>query len=184
MAKDQTLPRLPRLSAFASEAGELNVIIDTPKGSRNKFKYDEGQELFKLAGVLPAGAVFPFDFGFVPSTAGEDGDPIDILVLIDAPTFPGCLVACRLIGVIEAEQIERDGKASRNDRLVAIAEKSREYADVRSLEDVPAAVLDEVERFFVSYNASDGKEFRPLARSGPERARSLLDEGERRSRPL
>ena len=176
--------RLTELPPRDPETDCLNVIVETPAGSRNKFDYDEQLELFRYGKTLADGERFPFDFGFVPSTAGEDGDPIDILVLIDAPTFPGCLVACRLIGVIEAEQIERYDDASRNDRLVAVAEKSREYADVRSLEDVPAAVLDEVERFFVSYNASDGKEFRPLARSGPERARSLLDEGERRSRPL
>src|SRR5215210_3886384 len=98
------------LKPFTEESDDLNVIIETPKGSRNKFNYDEELGLFKLGGVLPAGAVFPFDFGFVPSTVGGDGDPLDVLVLMDEPAFAGCLVAVQLIGVIEAEQTERDGE--------------------------------------------------------------------------
>ena len=176
MAKDQTLPRLPRLSAFASEAGELNVIIDTPKGSRNKFKYDEGQELFKLAGVLPAGAVFPFDFGFVPSTLGEDGDALDVLVLMDEPAFVGCLVVARLIGVIEAEQTE-EGNTARNDRLIAVAAESRNHRDVRSLDMLSDNLVEEIQHFFVSYNEIKDKEFRPRGRFGPDRAEELVREG-------
>ena len=75
-----------------SKTDELHVIIDTPKGSRNKYKYDAEYQLFTLGGVLPAGAVFPFDFGYVPSTEGGDGDPLDVLVLMDEPVFVGCLV--------------------------------------------------------------------------------------------
>src|SRR6478609_592733 len=107
MPKEST-PVTPfaRLGPFDAETGDLNMIIDTPKGSRNKFKYDEQHGLFKLSGVLPAGAVFPYDFGYVPATLGDDGDPIDVLVLMDEPAFVGCLVAARLIGVIEAEQTE------------------------------------------------------------------------------
>ena len=92
---------LMKLDAFHGD-GELNVIIETPKGSRNKYNYDEGLRLFKLGGVLPSGAVFPFDFGFVPSTTGGDGDPLDVLVLMDEPAFPGRVVDVRLVGVIEA----------------------------------------------------------------------------------
>ena len=90
------------LPPFDRKSGELNVIIETPCGSRNKYSYDEERKLITLSGVLPAGAVFPFDFGFVPQTLGQDGDPLDVLVLMDEPVFPGCLVPCRLIGVIEA----------------------------------------------------------------------------------
>src|SRR5919202_2577365 len=114
---------LAHLEPFDAASGEVNVIIETPKGSRNKFKYDEQRGLFKLSGVLPAGAVFPFDFGFVPSTRGEDGDPLDVLVLMDEPAFAGCLVPSRLIGVIEAEQTE-EGTTERNDRLIAVAANS------------------------------------------------------------
>src|SRR5215213_9695961 len=115
------------LRAYADEGGELHVIIETPKGSRNKFNYDEGLGVFRLGGVLPAGAVFPFDFGFVPSTLGGDGDPLDVLLLMDEPAFPGCLVEARLLGVVEAEQTERGGERTRNDRLVAVAAKARNH---------------------------------------------------------
>src|SRR5919199_5701638 len=104
-----------RLSAFQGDSNVLNVIVDTPKGSRNKYKYDEELGIFRLSGVMPAGAVFPYDFGYVPSTLGEDGDPIDVLVLMDEPAFVGCLVPSRLIGGFCAEQTE-SGKTERNDR--------------------------------------------------------------------
>src|ERR671932_1198574 len=94
---------------FDADSGELQVLIETPKGSRNKFKFDEQLGRFRLSGVLPMGAVFPFDFGFVPATLAEDGDPLDVLVLMDEPAFPGCLIPSRLLGAIEAEQTERDG---------------------------------------------------------------------------
>src|SRR4051794_20384193 len=92
------------LPAVDEESGELNAVIDTPKGSRNKYKLDEKLRRYRLSGVLPAGAVFPFDFGFVPSTRGGDGDPIDVLILMDEAAFTGCIVPARLIGVLEAEQ--------------------------------------------------------------------------------
>src|SRR5204863_796713 len=114
---------LARLSPFVYGADDLSAVIETPKGSRSKFKYDEEHGLFKLSGVLPAGAVFPFDFGFVPATVGEDGDPLDVLVLMDEPVFSGCFVAARLLGVIEARQTE-DGKTERNDRLIAVSAKA------------------------------------------------------------
>src|SRR2546423_3385818 len=123
---------LIELDVFDDDGKELNVIIETPKGSRNKFNYDDKLNLFKLGGVLPSGAVFPFDFGFVPSTVGGDGDPLDVLVLMDEPAFTGCLVAVRLIGVIEAEQTEK-GETERNDRLIGVAAKARDHKGVRSL---------------------------------------------------
>ena len=88
---------------------DLTAIIETPRGSQNKYTYEARFGAFVLSGVLPAGAVFPFDFAFVPSTLGEDGDPLDVLVLRDAPAFTGCIVPSRLIGVIEAEQTD-EGK--------------------------------------------------------------------------
>src|SRR5215208_1072043 len=128
VSKSSSSRGLNRLGAYAPDADELNVIIETPRGSRNKFNYDGGLGLFKLGGVLPAGAVFPFDFGFIPSTLGGDGDPLDVLVLMDEPAFTGCLVPSNLLGVIEAEQTE-DGKTTRNDRLIAVAAKSRDHAE-------------------------------------------------------
>jgi inorganic pyrophosphatase len=162
--------------------GIVNVIIETPKGSRNKFKYDEELGLFKLSGVLPAGASFPFDFGYVPSTRGEDGDPIDVLVLMDEPAFAGCLVPARLIGVIEADQTE-DGQTERNDRLIAVAAESHTHHDVRRLDQISDNLVTEIEHFFVSYNTIKGKEFKPIGRYGPDRARKLIEEGMTQGQP-
>src|SRR6476620_3764364 len=103
-----------------SEKATCRAVIETPKGSRNKFDYDPDSNLFMLGGLLPEGMMFPFDFGFIPSTLGGDGDPLDILVLMDAPAHVGCLIEVRLVGVISAEQIE-DGKKETNDRMLGVA---------------------------------------------------------------
>ena len=173
---------LCNLPSFDTKSGELNAVIETPKGSHNKFDYDEAHNLFRLGGVLPAGASFPFDFGFVPSTLGEDGDPLDVLVLMDAPAFAGCLVPARVIGAIEAEQTERNGESMRNDRLIAVASNSRLHHEIHSLDDLNSGLMDEIEHFFVSYNDIKGKQFQPRQRSGPERARKLIEEGQKRLR--
>jgi inorganic pyrophosphatase len=170
------------LDAFDEESKALQVVVETPKRSRNKFDYDEESGLFKLGGVLPAGAFFPFDFGFVPSTVGGDGDPLDVLLLMDEPAFTGCLVEARLLGVIEAEQTERDGETTRNDRLIAVAAQSHAHAHVKSLDDLNETLLREIEHFFVSYNEIKGKRFKPLGRYGAERAAELVEQGVERFR--
>jgi inorganic pyrophosphatase len=155
------------------KGGLLNVVVETPKGSRNKLDWDEEHEMYKLKGVLPAGMAFPFDFGFLPGTKGEDGDPVDILVLMDEPTYPGTLVTARLLGAIEAEQKE-EGKTERNDRLIAVADVSRNHKGIDHIDQLSPNLLHEIEHFFTSYNVAKGKEFRVLGRVGPERARELI----------
>jgi inorganic pyrophosphatase len=161
------------LAAFDEESGHVNAIIDTPKGSRNKYKYDEKLGIFKLGGALPLGAVFPFDFGYIPSTRAGDGDPLDILILMDDPAFTGCLVPAKLIGAIEANQTE-DQDTTRNDRLIAVAADSRNHSHIRFLGDLNNNLIHEIERFFVSYNETKGKKFEILGRLGPERAANLI----------
>jgi inorganic pyrophosphatase len=162
--------------AYDEETGDLHVIIDTPKDSRNKYKFDEKLGLFKLGGVLPVGAFFPFDFGYIPQTLGGDGDPLDVLVLMDEAAFVGCLIPSRLIGVIAAEQTEA-GKTETNDRLIAVAANSRNHADVKSLTDLNETLVDEIVHFFVSYNQAKGKEFKPLGRFGAQKARRIIEDG-------
>src|SRR5581483_1619553 len=123
---------------------ECTAIIETPKGGRNKFHYDPSYEAFAIKTVLAEGFSFPFDFGFIPSTQAEDGDPLDVMLLMDAPAFPGCVAQVRLIGVIEAMQTEEGGE-TRNDRLLAVATASKQHARVRSLQDVSKELLDEIE---------------------------------------
>lgn len=173
---------LAAIAATDSEAGTVNVIIETPRGSRTKLAYDERYGTFTLRKVLPQGMSFPFDFGFIPSTRGGDGDPLDVLVLIDEPVPSGTLVPCRLAGAIEARQTERDGTVEENDRLIAVAEKSILFADVKTLDDLPPAVAEQIEHFFINYNEQAGKRFEPKGRHGPRRAANLLDEGRKRFR--
>ena len=169
---------LLELETIDPKTGDLAVIVETPKGSRNKYKFDEKLELFRLSGVLPEGAVFPFEFGFLPSTKAADGDPIDVIVLVDRPTSVGCLPTARLIGVIEAEQTE-DGHTVRNDRLITVATHAHLFAEVQSLTDMSEKTVGEIEHFFLSYNEMRGTDFKPFGRFGPERAMKLVDEARR-----
>src|SRR5579859_5794832 len=125
-----------RLASFDKDLeNRIQVIIETPKGSRNKFAFDPNQEVFALAKVLPAGMTFPYDFGFVPSTKAEDGDPTDVLVLMDEPAFPGCLLKCRMIGIIEGQQGKKKN-GERNDRIIAVEEANHSYAHIRHVKEL------------------------------------------------
>src|SRR5580698_8677041 len=162
-----------KLKPVDKKDGVLQVIVETPKGSRNKFAFDPDQGIFALKNVLPAGMVFPYDFGFVPQTIAPDGDPLDVLLLMDEPAFPGCAVRARLIGVIEGEQL--DGKKKiRNDRLVAVADANHMYANVRKLEDLPTKWLDELQLFFVNYHNLEGKKYKLLGCKGANAAYTLI----------
>jgi inorganic pyrophosphatase len=171
---------LAHLPPWDPKTGRLNVIIETPKGSRNKLTYDPERGLFELGKVLPCGMVFPFDFGFIPSTRGEDGDPLDILVLLEESLPVGCLVPAELVAVIEAEQKE-DGKTERNDRLIAIAAVNGSEQSNRP-DGASDQLLREIEQFFISYNLLAGKEFKPLGRFGPKHAEKLIKKAMKKSR--
>ena len=162
-----------RLSVKDPESGLLQVVVETPAGSRNKFSFDPEQEVFHIKSVLPAGMVFPYEFGFVPRTKAEDGDPIDVLILMDEPAYPGVVVKVRLIGVIEGEQ--REGKKTvRNDRLVAVSAVSHEYSNIHRFKDLPEKWLEEIEKFFVNYAGQQGKDFRFLGTKGANEAMDLV----------
>jgi inorganic pyrophosphatase len=167
------LTNLLDLPSRDPDTGLVNVVIDTPKGSRNKYKYDPKTQIWRLSKLLPLGAVFPFDFGFIPHTKGQDGDPIDVLVITDEPAFAGCVLPSLLIGVLEAEQIERRKKV-RNDRLIAVIKTRYNPPPFKSLAEVDGARLAEIEHFFVSYNEMEGRKFKVRARRGPKQAEALL----------
>ena len=171
-----TAPALEHLSAREPDSGLVRVVVDTPKGSRNKYKYDETLGLYRLSKVLPLGLAFPYDFGFIPSTRAEDGDPLDVLLLGEEALFPGCLVTVRLVGVIQAEQTE-PGKTFRNDRLMGAIETSVNRPAIQTLADLQPERLDEIESFFIAYNHLEGRHFQPLGRHGPARAEQLLADG-------
>lgn len=154
----------------------INVVIETPKGCRNKYAYDEKLKAFRLKKILPAGAVFPFDFGYIPDTEGEDGDPLDILVIMDEPAYPGCVIGCRIIGALKAKQSSKKNGMEENDRLIGVSVVSRDFTDVKDLKDINKNILDEIEHFFVSYNKEEGKEFEPQGWCDAESAKKLIKE--------
>ncbi len=157
--------------------GVLQVVVETPAQSRNKYTFDTARRILRLGKILPAGMAFPYDFGFVPSTRGGDDDPIDVLLFSDAPTFPGCVVGARLIGVIEAEDTLPSGKIRRNDRLLAVSTRSHEFASVQDVADLPPAQLNQVREFFIAYpRILREKIYTVLGVGGPAQARKLLDE--------
>src|SRR5579862_7253794 len=166
MAKQKTRSRSlidPVHLSPRDDNDKIQVIIETPKGSRNKYAFDQEQRVFALTKVLPAGMTFPYDFGFIPSTRAEDGDPVDVLVLMDEPAFPGCLLTCRVIGIIEGEQQEGKGKRTvRNDRVVAIEQASHSHAAIRHIDDLGKRFVRELEEFFVNYHELTSEQYRVL----------------------
>jgi inorganic pyrophosphatase len=181
MSKKNGMADPTRLKAFdADDKQLLVVVIETPKGSRNKFAYDPDERVFELTKVLPSGMSFPYDFGFVPSTQADDGDPIDVLVLMDEPAFPGCVLRCRAIGVIEGEQGDKNEK-ERNDRIVAIERGAHSWEDIKTIDDLGKPFLKELEEFFVNYHKLTGKRYRVLGAKGPDQARKMVKNGKNKA---
>jgi inorganic pyrophosphatase len=172
---------LERIKTF-DEDGNLIAIVETPRGTRTKLAFDDELGAFVVKKVLPQGMSFPFDFGFIPSTLGEDGDPLDVLVLVDEALTTGTVVPSRLIGVIEAQQTERNGETTENSRLIAVAAACQIFSDVKKLSDLPQTVVEQIEHFFVTYNQEAGKVFEPTGRRGPKRATTLVEKAIRKAR--
>lgn len=156
--------------------GVVQVVIETPKNSRNKYAWDEKRRCFQLKKVLPAGMIFPYDFGFVPQTKASDGDALDVLLLMDEPAFPGCVLGARVIGVFEGEDTLEDGTKQRNDRLLAVAEASDLFADMKHVNDLPDTLRRHMGEFFENYpRVLSQKTFELLRTGGPEDALRLIE---------
>jgi inorganic pyrophosphatase len=155
--------------------GLVVVVVETPRGSGNKLKFDDELGTYRLDRVLPAGLTFPFDFGFIPQTEAEDGDPLDAIVLVDAPTFPGCVVLARVIGIVEVEQQDGGvGPWKRNDRLLAVAGGPKGHSTMHSIRDVDSFRLDAISAFFATYHGLDGDGVRVIGRGGPREADAAI----------
>jgi len=152
----------------------VKVVIETPKSSAQKYDYDPKTRFFEMSKILPSGMVFPYDFGFIPGTKGEDGDPLDVIVISEFNSFPGVMIKCKIIGGIKAEQASDDGKKMiRNDRFLAIPKCSNIFEKVESVNDLPRKIIDQLEQFFVDYNKLEGKKFKILEKLGPKEALRL-----------
>jgi inorganic pyrophosphatase len=120
------------LPTFDPDSGDLLAVIETPKGSRNKYAFNPALRLFEMRRVLPRGMVFPFDFGFIPATKADDGDPLDVLLMLEESAPQGCIVRIRLLGAIEARERGANRQWERNDRLLAVPVRAKLHADLKS----------------------------------------------------
>lgn len=156
----------------------MKVVIETPKGSALKYDYDPETHFFELSKILPSGMVFPYDFGFIPDTRGEDGDPLDVIIISEFQSFPGCMIPCKIIGGIKAEQSAKKNKKKmiRNDRFLAIPKCSNIFEKITSVKDLPDTIVKELEAFFIDYNQIQGKEFKALQKLNPAEAMDLINE--------
>ena len=160
-------------STFTKDEMYIHAIIETPKGCAAKYDYDEQMQMFKLKKLLPKGMSFPFHFGFIPHTKAEDGDPLDVLVLLDELSWPGCVIECKIIGVMEATETENN-KTNRNDRLIATAIASEKYNKIKDLSSMDEYLEKEIENFFNTYNNLEKKEFKIISKKGPKVALNLI----------
>ena len=140
----------------------FEIIVESPKATQAKYKFDELSNSFKLKKLLPLGMVFPYDFGFIPGTKGEDGDPLDALVLSEFASFTGAHLKCRVIGALKAEQKEKGNKAVRNDRFFCIPEGSITFATINSISQLGKEHNEQIEEFFINYNKVENKKFTSL----------------------
>ncbi|MBS0295883.1 MAG: inorganic diphosphatase [Proteobacteria bacterium] len=153
--------------------GLVRAVIEVPSGTRCKYSYDPETEAFEFDQLLPEGMTWPLEFGFIPATLGDDGDPLDIMVLSDEPLPVGAIASVRLIGVLEAVQTEH-GESLRNDRLLAVTEETHRYAGVKTVEDLGPKFLEHLTRFWVAYNDLRGRRFEAQGVRSAEEAMALI----------
>jgi inorganic pyrophosphatase len=132
--------------------GILNVLVEIAAGSKNKYEFDKDMNAMALDRVLSSSVQYPYEYGFIPNTLADDGDPLDGMVMMDEPTFPGCVIAARPIGMLEMI----DG-GDRDEKILCVPDKDPRYANVKSLKDVPQHRLDEIAEFFRTYKNLEKK---------------------------
>jgi inorganic pyrophosphatase len=172
------MPDLLRLAPYDDE-GHVRVVVEAPRGARVKLKYEPALGLFVYDRALTLGAAYPYDWGFVPGTRAADGDPLDAIVLGEAPTWPGVVIPTVLIGVIRLVQRKHGARRTvRNDRVVAAPTDAAAYAGAR---DVPRRLRRELEEFFVVASKGTEKTVHVEGFAGPKAARRAVDEARRRA---
>jgi inorganic pyrophosphatase len=148
------------------------AIVEIPKGSRNKYEYDKEAGVIRLDRVLYSSIVYPGDYGFLPETYYEDGDPLDILIMLNQPTFPGCVIEARPVGLFSMLD-----KGQPDDKVLAVPHRDPTYDDIQGLDDVPTHYLREVEHFFKVYKDLEGVRVEPLGWNGAEAALDAIRAG-------
>lgn len=165
-----------------NDQDQLVCVVESPRGSKAKFKYDPKLKVFTLNRALILGINYPYDWGFIPSTMAEDGDPLDVMIFHDVPTFPGVVMACEAIGALLVTQKKSDGSTGRqpNHRVFAVpagSEREQENKDVREL---PKRVRKELEKFFVAAGALANKDLEIVDWVGPDEAVDLVKQAQKK----
>lgn len=160
-------------------AGEVHAVVETPRGARAKLKYQPELGAFVLSKELMLGLAYPYDWGFIPSTLADDGDPLDVMVIHEAASFPGLLLRCHVIGALLMAQTRKGGKQERNDRLIAIPVHSHLGRTLDHARHIPPETREELEKFFVATNELEQKEMKFEGWVGPKRALHLLKAAEK-----
>lgn len=169
------MPNFVNLPVF-NEDGDAHVVVETPRGSRAKFAYDPKLEAFTFKKSLLVGLSYPHDWGFVPSTRGDDGDPLDIMVVHDATTFPGVVLTSRIIGVLQIEQKSKT-KVERNDRLFAVPRRSHSELGLQDVTELSRPMQEELEKFFIATDELEDKKLSIIGWKGPKAALRTIKDG-------
>ncbi|HEY7666151.1 MAG TPA: inorganic diphosphatase [Xanthobacteraceae bacterium] len=148
---------------------QVHAVVETPRGSRVKLEFDPKLGAFTLAKPLFAGLTYPYDWGFIPSTKADDGDPLDVLIIHDAATYPGLVLKCKPVGILEVVQ-RSNGKKERNDRVFVVPDRSPFEGELQDVRHLPARAIDELEKFFAATNALESKKLEFQGWHGPTRA--------------
>jgi len=169
------MPDYTRLPIGEKAPHRINAVIEIPKDSVNKYEYDKQLHVFKLDRTLFSPVHYPGDYGFIPCTLGQDGDPLDVLVLVEAPSFPGCLIEVRPIGVLEMLD-----QGKKDEKILAVATSDPLYKDVNDYSQVFSHKAKEIEHFFSVYKALEGKNTEMAGWADSDAARTIVMEGHKR----
>jgi inorganic pyrophosphatase len=167
--------RLDEIPTFADGGKAFRVVVESPRGSSMKLKYDRELGVITLSRPLPTGVLYPHDWGFVPGTTASDGDPVDAMILSDGATAPGVVVTCRALGVLEIDQKRRAGDGrERNDRIIAVPQSARRFDALPDVFALSERTREELAAFFVQVTAFEGKDVKILEWKGPSHAMALI----------
>jgi inorganic pyrophosphatase len=150
--------------------GLIHVVIDIPKGSKHKYEFDKALHTFVLDRVLYSSVQYPLNYGFIPNTLADDGDPLDAMVLMDSPVFPGCVIKALPIGMLEMLD-----SGDHDEKILCVSANDPRYAPIKSLDAVPSHVLDEIAEFFRTYKSLEGKKTEILGWQPFEKAMPLIE---------
>jgi inorganic pyrophosphatase len=174
----KNMTNLLKLPTFSSD-GDLHVIVETPRGSRAKLDYDPKLKTFTLSKSLLAGLTYPYDWGFVPATVCQDGDPLDVMVMHEAATYPGLVMSCKIVGVLQVEQHSKGKKSERNDRVFAVPRGSHADKDLSDVRDLTRAKREELEKFFIATDELEDKQLKILGWKGPKTALKTIKQAKK-----